>query len=232
MSLMTDTNEQKWRAREIPDFDHNVFYEKTSEVRDGGCIEWLGSITSGGYGTLSIKGDNYLAHRISMHIHIGDISTSRVIDHICRNRKCVNPEHLRQVSNKMNITENSNSPSGLNKAKTHCIRGHELKDRNLMINKKTKKRNCRTCQRAVEHAYRNNLDSKSTHLFFHKVGVIKTHCKWGHPKTDENKMKTKVGSRCLACVRSRGKKKENMAENTTTEPITKQELAAILERVE
>lgn len=168
---MTDTNEKKWRAREIPDFDHNVFYEKTSEINANGCIEWLGSITSDGYGTLSIRGDNYLAHRISMHIHIGDISTSRVIDHICRNRKCVNPEHLREATHKQNANENS-MKADIRK-RTHCYLGHEFTEENTYIEKRFGSNVCRICKTDREYKRRAVSNSEKLRIMEAEITALK-----------------------------------------------------------
>jgi len=67
-----------------------------------------------------------------------------VVDHTCRNRGCVNPAHLRQVSNRTNLVENSEAIAAVNVVKSHCKRGHPLTGEHLTINKNGTRR-CRTC---------------------------------------------------------------------------------------
>ncbi len=63
------------------------------------CVEWEGKINSSGYGILD-RGQ--FAHRISFLIHNGRIPDGFEIDHLCRNKKCVNPYHLEAVSQRLN----------------------------------------------------------------------------------------------------------------------------------
>lgn len=66
------------------------------------CWNWTGS-TEKGYGRLSWDGKNYRAHRLVYELLVGEISTGLVLDHLCRNTRCVNPEHLEPVTNSENI---------------------------------------------------------------------------------------------------------------------------------
>lgn len=71
----------------------------------GDCLVLTSSILSNGYG--SIRADapsrkNLKAHRVAYELHYGSIPEGRVIDHVCRNRACINPEHLRAVTKKQN----------------------------------------------------------------------------------------------------------------------------------
>lgn len=74
------------------------------DVRDlGTCWEWTGTKISKGYGEFSVDGENVYAHRWSYEHHVGPIPEGLVIDHLCCNQGCVNPEHLEPVTNEENL---------------------------------------------------------------------------------------------------------------------------------
>jgi len=132
------------------------FWSKIEFIPFHECWEWTGGITNHGYGFMANwpKGNVY-AHRYSLSL-IEDLKENKVIDHICQNRSCVNPKHLRQVDIGTNILENSKSIAALNKAKTHCLRGHEFTEDNTYICSK-RKRNCRACRKTTyAEFYRKN----------------------------------------------------------------------------
>lgn len=62
--------------------------------RNNGCWEWQGALDKDGYGWFSFKGKNCKAHRASYKLFVGKLDSSLQIDHLCRNRRCVNPHHL------------------------------------------------------------------------------------------------------------------------------------------
>lgn len=115
--------------------------------KDTGCWQWIGDIGkryNDGYGRFFINGKSYRAHRVSYLIYIGDIPKDIVLDHLCRNRSCVNPYHLEPVTSIENIRRGY-SISTKNKNKTHCINGHELSGENIRMYRG--KRICRVCDR-------------------------------------------------------------------------------------
>lgn len=115
-----------------------------------GCWTWKGAISASGYGTMMLLGKTTLAHRISYELFKGKIPAGMVIDHKCKNKVCVNPQHLRVVTHKQNTLENSNSLPAVNAQKTHCEHGHPLKGENLIIRIRDdgrKMRACRICSR-------------------------------------------------------------------------------------
>lgn len=114
-------------------------------ITDSGCWEWLGSKSNGGYGQFIINTKKLYIHRFIYEYYHGQICPDLQIDHLCRNRKCGNPNHLEQVTQQENISRGSRPNQ------THCKRGHELKGVNLYINK-TNHRSCRTCRTVCNRA--------------------------------------------------------------------------------
>ena len=129
------------------------------------CWEWGGSLNKGGYGQMSINNRPYLSHRISCAIYKKDFNDALVVDHICRNRKCCNPDHLRMVTTRVNCTENSKSISSANKSKTHCKQGHEFTKGNTKwrwVDKERTKRTrvCRECNKKWDKKKNNPTPNK------------------------------------------------------------------------
>jgi len=114
-------------------------------VLDSGCWEWVAARDTYGYGQYSPVHDKPVgAHRFAYERLIGPIPPPLVTDHLCRNRACVNPEHIQPVTNREN-TLRGIGPSAINAVKTHCIQGHAFDDTNTWIHRGT--RWCRTCGR-------------------------------------------------------------------------------------
>lgn len=109
---------------------------------DSGCIIWYGAVNNKGYGLLWVYGKLTLAHRAAYEIAKGPIPPDTELDHLCRTRQCINPDHLEAVSHKVNLKR------GLwpNASKTHCPRGHPYSGDNLFINNHGR-RECRSCKR-------------------------------------------------------------------------------------
>lgn len=118
------------------------------------CKVFEGSIVDSGYGRIYGGGRHKyrLAHRVAWEAANGPIPEGMQIDHLCRNRACVNPDHLEPVTSRIN-TLRGVSPAAKNVHKTHCLRGHPLSGENLYVDRKGK-RSCRVCKRAAEKRYR------------------------------------------------------------------------------
>lgn len=115
----------------------------------GPCWEW-DSHTKDGYGYFSISSNSGRslrpAHRLSYELAKGEIPEGLVIDHLCRVRHCVNPDHLEPVTDKVNILRGAGS-GAQNARKTHCKHGHEFTPENT--GRQHSGRYCRTCGRAA-----------------------------------------------------------------------------------
>ena len=102
-----------------------------------------------GYGILTRNGKHWLAHRYMWTIMRGPIPAGLTIDHLCRVRHCVNPQHLEVVTMREN-NRRGNSPSGIHGRTTHCPRGHEYTEANTR--RDTAGRHCRACSQAWNRA--------------------------------------------------------------------------------
>lgn len=118
-------------------------FTKAYVVDESGCWLWKKACNQKGYGAFYFLGMRGKAHRYSFLKYKGMIPEGLVIDHLCNVRSCVNPDHLRAVTNKENILRGT-SPSARNKRKTTCPRQHPLSGTNLVINIDGA-RVCKTC---------------------------------------------------------------------------------------
>lgn len=117
------------------------------------CWEWRGGSASGyGYPRFSIDGRQQYAHRLAYEFRNGPIPNGYEVDHLCRNKLCMNPRHLEAVPPLVNLARNE-SPASVNGRKTHCIHGHEFTPENTTL-RKDGSRQCRTCRRKQNRAYR------------------------------------------------------------------------------
>lgn len=121
-------------------------------VEESGCWTWTGKRAKRGYGQFERAKHAISAHRWYFEQANGPIPAGLVLDHICRNTSCVNPDHLRVVTSKENILFGV-SPSAINARKTHCIHGHALTPENterLLRPDGRWRRRCATCKRTWE----------------------------------------------------------------------------------
>lgn len=113
---------------------------------DGPCWIWTGSYSSPGYGQAWDGSRTRPAHSLIYELLVGPIPDGMELDHLCRVRACVNPDHIEPVTHAENMRRST-------EARTHCIHGHEFTPENTAHKKATGARECLICRR------QNNLRS-------------------------------------------------------------------------
>lgn len=129
------------------------FWKKVDKRGPTECWNWIGGGKKGGYGQFHVLGGNQLAHRVSLMLAGVDVpdrkKTGLVVDHLCNNKRCVNPAHMRITTQRVNSLENNTGVSAISAAVTHCPEGHAYEGANLAIfvnNRRGKQRVCLTCR--------------------------------------------------------------------------------------
>lgn len=113
-------------------------------IDESGCWVWLKGRLRDGYGQCWL-GKTRRAHRVSYERHRGPIPTGLTIDHLCRNRACINPDHLEVVPHQENVARGLNSY----RLRTTCVRGeHDITVPANVLVRKDGSRTCRQCQLA------------------------------------------------------------------------------------
>lgn len=132
------------------------FWAKVKLV--GECWEWTGAKVGRGYGHFTQGGADkmILAHRWSYEYMVAAIPVGLEIDHLCRNKACVRPDHLEPVPHAENIARNPNAVN--HRRPTHCPDGHEYSQGNTRVDKRGR-RSCRACGRKHSAAYRARRDA-------------------------------------------------------------------------
>lgn len=114
---------------------------------DTGCWEWQGEKNQKGYPRISYRGRQIAAHRLSFQCFAGDIPDRYEVDHLCKNRGCINPDHLEAVTHIENCRRGDLGAHM--SSRTHCPKGHEYTPENTYVAPRGA-RYCRICLRAKE----------------------------------------------------------------------------------
>jgi len=116
----------------------------------GDCWEWIGSVNAQGYEQVKYRQDGKFydkAHRVAWLLLVGE--PPPCLDHLCRHRPCVNPDHLEAVTYRENMLRGA-SPAAMRRRASHCPAGHAFTPENTRY-RRTKyegtRRDCRTCVR-------------------------------------------------------------------------------------
>lgn len=128
-------------------------------IGEWGCWEWTAS-KRGDYGQFGLReGVIVPAHRYAYEYLVSPIPDGLVIDHLCRNTVCVNPEHLEPVTNVENIMRGESRPAR-NARKMQCVHGHRLSGVNLYVAPGSGKRQCRICRKAQARKHKATYAAK------------------------------------------------------------------------
>lgn len=137
---------RKLDIRHIPDSFYLITFINNIRIDDNtGCWNWIAAKNSQGYGNFCIE-----SRQVASHIFIMEATQRHIeglyVDHVCRNRACCNPDHLRMVTPQINVIENNSSPAFINANKTHCKYNHPFNESNTgTYNNKKNGRVFRVC---------------------------------------------------------------------------------------
>lgn len=199
----------KWRRHGDPLYvpqreksPHTRFWEKVEE--QGECWVWVAGKDWDGYGIFSVGYSSPRAHRYAYEQLVGPVPAGLELDHLCRNRACVNPAHLDPVTSRVN-TLRGESPPSVNAVRVECINGHPL----------SADRKCPTCAAHSTRRHRGWDEARIRSTPIAEPNAARAYCPQGHLYSPENTYVTKQGQRkCRTCHRDRQRayyhaKKEN-----------------------
>lgn len=126
--------------KNLPAKDWSRFQSNVSA--SGGCHLWIGRLDKDGYGLFFFHRKNRRAHRVAYYAAFGAIPADMVVNHVCRNRSCQNPQHLQLLTRAESSMKDSANVAYINSQKTHCKNGHPY-DRHY-----GKQRYCSICEAA------------------------------------------------------------------------------------
>lgn len=142
-----------WKSDAISRLGSKVFSRFIRKVEKTPCCWlWTASKCNGGYGAFNIGGEIVRVHSLSVKLS-GRKSAELHVDHICRNRACLNPSHLDIVTARVN-TSRGNSLSAINSRKTECLRGHRFSAGNTYYRKDRNGKFCLICSKEARLALR------------------------------------------------------------------------------
>jgi hypothetical protein len=151
MNWPTPAERGKWFAADPR------FWERVDVGAPDACWLWKLTIGANGYGTYCLPRDGGSSPRIGAHRWALGVALGRPVredmdtDHLCRNRTCVNPAHLEEVTRGENVLRGASCAAD-NARKSQCLNGHEFNPKNTQYTARGRK--CRVCARERVAAYR------------------------------------------------------------------------------
>lgn len=118
-------------------------------VTTSGCFEWQGYTDRHGYASIGFGGHKRLGHRVVYQLVIGPVPRGLVLDHLCRNRKCLNVAHLEPVTIGANVRRGT-GPVANNARKLYCKHGHRFTTINTYLRPDGSGRDCKQCRTDVQ----------------------------------------------------------------------------------
>lgn len=163
---------------------------------------WLRYRNRDGYGIGTWNGKRQGAHRIAYEAFVSPIPEGSEIDHLCRNRACVRPDHLEAVAHLVNVRRGE-APSAAHSRKTHCVHGHPFDETNTVYRDTPSGRRWRKCRTCRDDANRRAARSRATmsRPEYLEAMRLRTHCKHDHELTPENTVIVNGSRSCLTCRR-------------------------------
>ena len=138
-------------------FNRDLFFARCRPAGD--CLEWTGFLNRGGYGQFSGRNPNgksekYLAHRVAWALAGRTLKPEMVIDHLCRDRACVNVDHLDMVTHRENSARGASIIAARIEARDQgrCLNGHSIAEVGLSYDGRWSR--CRGCERERVRRYR------------------------------------------------------------------------------
>ena len=128
------------------------YFERCDKEND--CLLWTGWLHRD-YAVVEVSGKRKRLHRLVYEFYNGDIGAGLVIDHLCRKKSCINPNHLEAVTNRENLDRGTHK----NRDKIFCDSGHPFNEENT-YRRPNGKRSCKACHRIADNAYKRRIRAK------------------------------------------------------------------------